>query len=243
MRIAGAIVIVLGVTAFLAGPAAGFWVEDMGHKMHFPQHPDPDGWDVNISSQLCFVGDDWECSQSGPVADIHLWASWRQDDVGQINGIRAQIYTNVPGTATDPSHPGNLLWTGAFGPDMFSIHQPATGDQGWLDPCSGTWNRPDHQGYFQINIPKIKDPFIQKQGDIYWLVLQANTTGELGWKTSNDHFMDDAAYQSAAGAAWQELIDPLNGQSLDLAFVITPEPATLVVLALGSLLALRRRRR
>ena len=41
---------------------------------------------------------------------------------------------------------------------------------------------------------------------------------------------------------FNELRDPFTGESLDLAFVITPEPATLGLLALGALLCLRQRK-
>lgn len=40
----------------------------------------------------------------------------------------------------------------------------------------------------------------------------------------------------------QPLTDPLTGTSLDLAFVITPEPLSLALLAAGGLALLRRRR-
>ncbi|MEZ6319424.1 MAG: PEP-CTERM sorting domain-containing protein, partial [Phycisphaerales bacterium] len=93
-------------------------------------------------------------------------------------------------------------------------------------------------------IEQIADPFYQEAGTIYWLDLSVITLDPLarvGWKTSLDHFEDDAVW-SVAGLGWQELFDPFNGQSLDLAFVITPEPATAVLLGVGTVLACRRRR-
>ena len=53
------------------------------HKMHYPQMPDPNGWDVDVTTG--FVADDWRCSQSGPVDDIHFWISAKGDNWG--NGI------------------------------------------------------------------------------------------------------------------------------------------------------------
>ena len=65
--------------------------------------------------------------------------------------------------------------------------------------------------------------------------------------------MDDAVYGDDLDGdgivdAWHELYDPYNPfggdpVSLDLAFVITPEPVTLIVLALGLVPMLLRRRR
>lgn len=58
------------------------------------------------------------------------------------------------------------------------------------------------------------------------------------------HFNDDAVFGDSPNPEeppleWNELRypsqHPFAGQSIDLAFVITPEPATLLVLALGLL--------
>ncbi len=57
-----------------------------GHKMHFPQLPDEDGWDVN-ATQPQVLADDWTCSQTGWVKDIHFWGSWQGGDAGLITGL------------------------------------------------------------------------------------------------------------------------------------------------------------
>jgi len=56
--------------------AAADWQPADGHKMHFPQLPDEEGWDVNATAPM-ILADDWRCSQSGLVTDIHFWGSWR----------------------------------------------------------------------------------------------------------------------------------------------------------------------
>ena len=64
--------------------------------------------------------------------------------------------------------------------------------------------------------------------------------GEFGWKTSTNHWNDGAVYWSAtAGEEWQKV----DCGFIDMAFVITPEPATLALLAVGVCALLRRRRK
>ena len=69
----------------LAGAAFGDWEPGDGHKMHFPQLPDPTGWDVDLVTDTVY--DDFLCTQTGPIEDIHFWASWKGDVIGQINWI------------------------------------------------------------------------------------------------------------------------------------------------------------
>lgn len=240
--------ILVCATALVAAPACADWFEGDDHKMHFPQLPDPNGWDIEISSfdKQHEVADDWQCTRTGPVTDIHFWYSVAGDADTQIGTVNATIYKDVPagtGPAQLPySSPGDQLWSQQFDASQFSVvYDYGTGDQGFADPQQGPdgWKRPDHQRYHQINIVDIDDPFVQREGEIYWLGLHVfweGTQEPVGWKTSKDKFMDDATYRNLNGA-WEELIDPLTGESLDMAFVITgiPEPGT-VFLAVGLVL-------
>jgi hypothetical protein len=99
---------------------------------------------------------------------------------------------------------------------------------------------------WQYNFTNILNPFPQKQGEIYWLDVQAqplDPSTVFGWKTTNPrdprtpHFMDDAVFADTAGfngplvTPWQPMVYPVGqhpygGQSIDQAFVITPEPGT-----------------
>jgi hypothetical protein len=87
----------------------------------------------------------------------------------------------------------------------------------------------------------IPDPIIQEQGKIYWLDISVDLPGEselgkLGWKTSLNHFEDDAVYWDPITQGWIELLDPETQQSLDMAFVVSvPEPGTFVLLGMGLL--------
>lgn len=250
-------ILILATVAILAGPALGDWLPEDGHKMHYPQLPDPDGWDVEIVTEDNECADDWECSKSGKVTDIHFWTSWAHDNEstepipGVIHTIGVTIYDNVPEEANGPhSHPGQPLWTRVFPQPEFTVRPYGTGDQGFYHAAGNSWEHPDHQLFQQINIVNIEDPFEQEEGKIYWLGLWASWEGivqwPVGWKTSQDHFMDAAVWWDYLEGVWNPLYDPRPehaGERLDFAFVITPEPGTLALLAIGAVALIRRRRK
>lgn len=238
--------------ALVAGLAVGApvaladWTPGDSHKMHYPQLPDPFGWDVNMTSPKV-LADDWQCSSTGPVSDVHFWYSYRQDQQVPIKRIHLSIHKDVPVDPGNPfSHPGDLLWDADFLPGEFTTRTYGQGEQGWYDPNTGQYQRPDHMLYYQANIEHILDPFVQQFGTIYWLDISVELEipqAQIGWKTSRDHFNDDAVWGDYPNPLWRELHDPENGQSLDMAFVITPAPSSLVLLGLSGLVAVGRRRR
>jgi hypothetical protein len=232
------------LVAWLTVPVMADWDPSMGYKMHFPQLPDLNGWDVDATYPKV-LADDWQCSETGPITDVHFWGSWQNDQIGQIQWFHVSIHADVPAQGTIPSHPGEILWQEDFTSFAIRGYDPSAGE-GWYNPNTGYWNQNDHQHYFQYNITNIPNPYYQAQGQIYWLDISAHvagTTGSLwGWKTSLNHWNDDAVWGDFPNPAWQELIDPVltPPTSLDLAFVITPEPAAFVLLAVGLLVARRR---
>ncbi len=225
----------------LAAPTRADWKPGDPYKMHYPQLPDPTGWDVNATTVT--LADDFLCTATGPITDIHFWGSWRGDQIGQIRNAHLSIHANVPADGTGFSQPGQVLWQWDVEPTLIGT-EPIS-PQGWYDPSTGVWNKPDHTLWYQYNIVNIPNPFMQEQGIIYWLDSQVTAVdARWGWKTSvSPHFMDDAvwAHLPAAAPAWQPIVDPITGESLDLAFVITPEPVSIALLSLGVPALIRRR--
>jgi hypothetical protein len=232
----------LVVLALTASAAHADWNPGDGHKMHFPQMPDPVGFDVNFTFPRV-VADDWRCSETGPVNDIHFWFSARGDWLNpqipldaQIVNIHVSIHEDVPVGPNNPfSHPGQLLWQRDYNVGQVQIRPDGAGPQFWYDPATGLLIPNDHNNIYQCNITQISNPFYQKKGHIYWLDVTITTQGgELGWKSSDqnlypppytgNHFQDDATWRPSSTANWQDIrypAGPKQGQSMDMAFVIT----------------------
>jgi len=209
-------------------PCSCQWHEGDDHKMHWPQMPKPGGLDIGFSSSM--LADDWRCSRTGPVDDLHFWVSWSQNKTVQIPGFWVTIYSDVPdpdGKGPLHSEPGRPLWARFFSPGDFVVRDMPSDVQGWFDPASGQWKRDDHTSWQQIDICRIPDPFIQQEGTVYWLAVDFEQLPAIGWKQSGSvHFNDDAVWYSKSSGQWMELLDPQTRASIDLAFVITGSQPT-----------------
>ena len=264
--------VVMSLMVFVAGTVQADWSPGDPYKMHWPQLPSlesPFGENVLCTDPIA-LADDWQCEETGPVSDIHFWGGWEGDIAGNILKVGVGIFENIPADAkTTYSRPGEMLWDGEFDPGQFSMREYGVANfdaWGWYNPVTGAYSQNDSRHLYQINIVDIDNPFIQKQNNIYWLgltVTVAQPGGSLtlsggggapqpvwGWHTSADHFEDDAVWtdlRDEPDLTFHELRYPdghtFQGQSMDLAFVITPEPATLGLLALAGGLAMLKRRR
>ncbi|MHC4501193.1 MAG: DUF7901 domain-containing protein, partial [Planctomycetota bacterium] len=181
------------------------------------QDPDPNGWDIAFAGA---PADDWLCTETGPVSDIHFWCSWRIDAARPISSIEVSIWSDDPCGLGGHSEPNQQLWRRRFLPGQFTVSWAGEGEQGYFDPVTSFSWRPDHNNYYRIDIEDINDPFVQTEGNIYWLDIFMLAEGMAGWKTSLDHWNDKAAWYDTSGIPWRwrELYDPCTGEGLDFAF-------------------------
>lgn len=238
---------VIAAMLLFAAPVLADWDVGDSYKMHYPQLPKLDGWDVR-AGYYTFLADDFLCTDTGPITDIHLWASWKGDiaEWAQVGQIHTAIWSD---DRSGPySKPGVRLWHNDWSISQASIVPWGAGPQGWYDPAMGLVLPVDHDQIWQINLVNpLEPPFIQQEGTIYWLevsFVNVNPFADfptIGWKQSGSpHFEDDAVWRTPE-TPWAELMDPMTQLSMDLAFVITPEPASVGLLALGALALIRRR--
>ena len=124
------------------------WNPDDAHKMHWPQLPDigTSGMDVDMS--LLFLADDFKCTANGPIDDIHIWGSFR-DDVLPSDGpesltFEITIYSDIPATESSWSMPGEPLWSRTFSPGEYSIRKLKDSPEGWYDPAKELYLANNH---------------------------------------------------------------------------------------------------
>ena len=146
------------------------------------------------------------------------------------------IYSDVPDpnpeNPDDWSHPGTALWSKTF--DPYTYNAGLVVDERlewWFDPVTNFWNFPGDTKVFQYDFYVDEaDAFVQEAGTIYWLGVQYTFDGTftLGWKSTLDHWNDDAVWWNDDQGLWQELryggtdpVHPLAPDSMDLAFAIT----------------------
>jgi hypothetical protein len=232
------------------------------------------GIDV-LASNPKVLADDFACTANGPITDIHLWGSWSHDilplnaaggpDPTKV-GFSLSLRTDIPagtlndaGAPSDFSTPGELLWQKYFNPGEFAVNLYAGQlTEGWYNPNTGIYEAEGDTQVWQYNfLINPLQAFVQEGSPthavIYWLEVEAFPVFEpgaapplFGWKTSTDHWNDDAVWADTPTGTWSELIYPkgndYEGMSMDLAFVITPEPTTICLLGLGSLALISRKK-
>ena len=217
-----AVLLVLSAASlFLVGGEE--YYQQQEHKMHFPQLPDPTGWDVASDSEHR-LADDWQCSETGPVTDIHWWGSWDTDDIGEILGWQIRIFSDINATQSPSGYsmPDELLWERYM--TAFDMIEQTPSSQGMYYPWIPYYDYDNHNRWFRYDITVIAEPFIQIKDTIYWLCVYPIFSGwqSWGWKSSTTQWNDAAVYNSSETPFWwNEIYYPPDFETpLDLAFVI-----------------------
>ncbi len=205
------------------------------HKMHFPQLPDLEGWDVYAVAPKT-LADDWQCSATGPVLDIHFWGSWKDVDgdpetddfYTPMPWFGLSIHRNIPADADTPySRPGEQIWWWDGEIQGVPFEPPAM--EHWFNPNTGEVLYNDHVPYWRYDFffdqaDPPPNPFTQYKDSIYWLNIAVHPSSspppyEWGWKSSRDHFMDDATYtDSPPDGPWFPLFEPPRANWFDVYF-------------------------
>jgi len=278
------------LVVFVAGQALGDWdPNDPAKYVQLPDLLET-GMDIKVDDGIV-LADDFLCQSKDKITDVHIWGSWKKDLAGSIDLVKLSLHDNVPAVWApgqglyEPSHPGDERWYRELVPE--TIYDPAAHagyftlrDYASIAPDYEWWWEVDEvliqngdQQVWQINCYIQDGEAFEQEGDataprIYWLDLSVDVTPiasgtqpQFGWKTSIEHFEDDAVIWDSQNQIWHDLryppghplydpFDPFDDMddpaigSVDMAFVITPEPTTLAVMVLGTaIVAFRRRRR
>jgi hypothetical protein len=235
----------IAVAALAVPPAQADWPNANATKWVQLPNTTPTGLDVlaeklpGSTNGAIILADDFLCTKTGPITDIHLWTSWLGNQPDQTISFTLGIWSDVPaitnaGGGVTPSHPGQMLWTENFLPGRYQLKYWTTSREQFFDPDVGILG-PD-TAIWQYNFYPT-NPFTQAGTTaapiVYWLSMTAVSTGTattgslIGWKTSTNHWNDNAVFGHMGTNGlplgdWNELFSPqVPAVSLDLAFALT----------------------
>lgn len=225
------------------------WDPPDGHKMHWAQTPDLTDTGMAVEMQMMtWRADDFECTETGYITDIHIWGSFEKDILppGGPGSLifHLSIWENIPAAPGIPyynySRPGQLKWQKNFGPGTYSVINVASGtDHAWWDPETPDYDPINHDEVYQYNFHiDTSQAFLQQNGTIYWLGVRLYVTvpGTFGWKTTTAaNQWNDNAVRVDTTLGWAPLEYPDDhdyaGHPVDLTFVINgvPPPPTVTI--------------
>ncbi len=263
----------LFVALLLTVPAAA---DEQTDLVKWSQMPDMGPYGYDFSSESSFfsmVADDFLCSNSLAVTDVHWWGSYYQPGAlypypnsdnlpdptlatmepvpGMLQGFFIEFYTDIP-AGTDPfmpwSHPGTVLYE-----QFIPMTQVIETFYGQVEHLGGVL-----ENVWQYNVdlptPFNQDPDFEPQdidgdgtldGTVYWIKIQAaHYDPYIQWGWHEA----DTLWHDNAVQHW-----PPNANlpawvllpNKDMAFELTfiPEPSVLILAGFGVLALLLRRRR
>jgi len=209
-------------------------------KWYQPPDLDNTGMDVDMHAygypDVDALADDFLCTYSGPITDIHFWASFLEDLVPDLpfQAFEITIYSDIPAGVSAPwSMPGDILWRYYFDPGSYLVTQITDNnpEDYYYSVPQEVWFDDEHYNCYQYDF--YIDPeaaFVQEEGTIYWLGIRDltwNNQYRFGWKTCDIEYRwnDDAAWLCDPPGFWCDIHYPPLHEfaelSLDLAFAIS----------------------
>ena len=194
---------------------------------------------IDYSASLPFtLADDFRCTNSGLITDIHLWGSWLFDAVDYGATFTLAIWSDIPsGGGITYSQPGTLLWSNVFYPGTYTIcpntnlYEPFNNPDG--APAGVSSNL-----YYLCFFPDPQTAFHQagtaNSPTNYWLSVTVQPSPSsggqpFGWKSSTNRYNDTAVWTAAPfpppTGAWAPLynVGNPNNTNVDFAFKITTD--------------------
>jgi hypothetical protein len=214
--------------------------------MHFPQWPDTTTYGVDVFAMTPIIlADDFRCTITAPITRIIIWGSWWNDMTYADGGpaFKLSIWSDQPATdSVKFSQPDEALWSMEFIYPNYTaaLYYEVPQGEWWYNPAGPHFNPMGssdvlvHPGDYEVwhyifDIPR-ENAFVQEKGKIYWLALSQVSIENyfFGWKSSVNHWNDDAVYSTTDEIAWHEMIypdgHPFYPLSMDLAFCIYGKP-------------------
>ena len=216
-------IMVMGVSMFLVAPAHADW--NPGDPAKYVQLPDlsaargdhrdrrqrhlaecrHSGAPQPVYPFVKVLADDFPCTTTGPITDIHVWGSWHNDKPNPGTTFHLSIHADVPNRQPTRTVIRGKCCGSRISPQAITLAKPYPS----AASCSTTRTQNSIMGQdtqvwqYNFAIPAAS-AFVQ-QGTaanpmIYWLDVQAIVPGQevFGWKTSDPmlspHFGDDAVF-------------------------------------------------
>jgi DNA-binding beta-propeller fold protein YncE len=210
------------------------WSPDDCYKMHYPQLPDltENGIDVAANwNDYARPADDFLCTESGLITDIHLWGSYLYNEDPRLHDLTFKLCIWSNNTTGPYNKPGEFLWSGTFEEgsyveNIYATEVPET----YRHPSTiDTINSTDNvvwQYDFYIDPDKACE---QTEGETYWLGVfeKGDTDLCFGWKTSTDNWNAATVWANDMclnNPDWMQVTTGGSAPvSLDMAFVITTD--------------------
>ena len=208
------------------------------------QEPDEQGPEVNICCDqfgaeediIRVLANDFECTQTGWIVEIHLYGSWLDDASSNIDEFNLTIYSDIPASESPTGYSmpnmSDNLWnyvaSSGFYDKPFHTY---TDEEMWWDPYTGTHGEDKEILEYIITIPE-DEAFLQQGTEenpiIYWLAVHAKVDSEgyrFGLTSSYPHLLDDSVMRDYENPYnWTELYYPAGHphqfESIDFALTI-----------------------